>query len=93
MLPGSVLAGLADPDGVGWPPPEARDRWGRQVLAAVGVLDAFTVTEVEDVVLDESAADERLADWVAAVLDGLPPAGVPPRARSVLAVAELDLGR
>jgi hypothetical protein len=91
VLPGSVLAGLADPEAVGVVAAEVVQRWGDSVLAAVGVLDALTVTEVEDVVLDESAADERLADWVAAVLDDLPPSDVPPTARSVLLVPELDV--
>ena len=91
VLPGSVLAGLADPDEVGVVAAELVDRWGGEVLAAVGVLDTFTVIEVEDVVLDETAADERLADWVAAVLDGQPRSPVPPTARSVLVVPDLDL--
>ena len=91
VLPGSVLAGLADPDEVGVVAAELVDRWGGQVLAAVGVLDTFTVTEVEDVVLDQAAADERLADWVAVVLGGQPQSTVPPTARSVLVVPELDL--
>ena len=91
VLPGSVLAGLADHDAVGVVAAEVVRRWGAQVLAAVGVLDVFTVTEVEDVVLDESTTDERLADWVAAVLDDLPPSDVPPTARSVLVVPELDV--
>ena len=91
VLPGSVLAGLADPDEVGVVDAELVDRWGGRVLAAVGVLDTFTVTEVEDVVLDEATADDRLADWVAAVLDGEPRSTVPPTARSVLVVPELDL--
>lgn len=91
VLPGSVLAGLADPDAVGVVADDAVQRWGDEVLAAVGVLAALSVIEVEDVVLDAAAADERLADWVAAVLHDLPPTDVPPTARSVLLVPDLDV--
>ncbi len=43
VLPGSVLAGLADPEAVGVVAAEVVQRWGGPVLAAVGVLDALTV--------------------------------------------------
>jgi hypothetical protein len=94
VLPGSVLAGLADRDLVGVVAPEVVERWGRQVLAAVGVLDGFTTTELEDVVLDLASVEEQLAGWAEAVLAELaelPPLDMPPSARSVVVVPDLDV--
>jgi hypothetical protein len=91
VLPGSVLAGLADPDAVGIIDPDTVARWGRQTLAAVGVLDGISVTEVEDVVLDAASVDDVLAEWVAATVAALPQLDLPPTARSVLVLPDLDV--
>ncbi len=66
-------------------------RWGAQTLAAVGVLDDLTVTEVEDVVLDQASIEEQLVGWAEAVLVDLPPLDLPPTARSVLVLPDLDV--
>ena len=91
VLAGSVLAGLADPDLVGVVAPDAVRRWGAQTLAAVGVLAHLTVTEVEDVVLDPASIEDPLAGWAEAVLADLPHLDLPPTARSVLVLPDLDV--
>jgi hypothetical protein len=91
VLAGSVLAGLADRDLVGEVAPDAVRRWGTQTLAAVGVLADLTVTEVEDVVLDPASMEEQLAGWAEAVLVDLPHLDLPPTARLVLVLPDLDV--
>lgn len=95
-MPGSLLAGLADPSAVGVVAEEYVDRWGAGVLQAVGVLAELTVGEVHDVVLDRAVppADEELAllpaltDWVADVAPLVPPGAVAPVVRGI---RELDV--
>ena len=83
VLPGSVLARVADPDDVAPVHPALLARWGREVLAAVGVLADPTVVELADLTVDsvdgaghgsaEAAEEESgvpgLADWLAWVGD------------------------
>lgn len=96
MMPGSVVAALADPELLGVVGGEAVDRWGGRVLAAVGVLADLTVVEVHDVLLDPAAVDEDaalpgLADWASWAAARLGPVDLPPTARTVRGVPELDV--
>lgn len=91
VRPGSPLAALADPDAVGVVAGDLAERWAPDTLAAVGVLDHFTVTELEDVVLDLESVDEQLAGWASWVLATVRGSRVPPTARSVPVVPELDV--
>ena len=91
VLPGSPFAALADPELVGPVSRELAERWGAVVLSAVGVLADLRVSVVDDVVLDAASVEEPLADWVAAVLHTLAPRDLPPVARSVQLVADLDV--
>ncbi|MGW6913491.1 sacsin N-terminal ATP-binding-like domain-containing protein [Kitasatospora sp. NPDC054939] len=52
ILPGSPLAALAREDDAGWVDDELLERWGPEVLTAVGVLADFVLVRAEDVVLD-----------------------------------------
>ncbi|WP_308271504.1 sacsin N-terminal ATP-binding-like domain-containing protein [Kitasatospora sp. SUK 42] len=52
VLPGSPFAGLAREEDAGWVDDELLERWGPEVLAAVGVLADFVLVRAEDVVLD-----------------------------------------
>ncbi|MFB6889519.1 sacsin N-terminal ATP-binding-like domain-containing protein [Kitasatospora sp. NPDC056327] len=52
LLPDSPLAALAREDDAGWVDDELLERWGPEVLAAVGVLADFVLVRAEDVVLD-----------------------------------------
>ncbi|HVT69524.1 MAG TPA: hypothetical protein VHF26_17370, partial [Trebonia sp.] len=97
LLPGSPLADLVAPDApFGTVSEEYVDRYGPATLEAAAVLSTFGLLTVEDVALDESAADLDLdgaADWaadsrarVAAAAGDLPPVAV-----AVTAVRDLDL--
>ncbi len=90
-LPGSPLSLVADSELVGEVGPDLVARWGPAVLAAVGVLAGFTTVEAADVVLDEGTVEEPLEGWARASLDLLPGADLPPTARSVRVVPELDV--
>ncbi|MEO7979972.1 MAG: hypothetical protein ABI807_03615 [Sporichthyaceae bacterium] len=90
VLPGSPLARVADRELVGEVAADLVDRWGPQVLAAVGVLAAFSVVETTDVVLDDASVDEPLEAWARYALDRLPVGELLPTARTVLVVPELD---
>jgi hypothetical protein len=50
-LPGSFAAQVLDPDDIALVADEALERWGRDVLAAVGVLDGPALLRLPDVVL------------------------------------------
>ncbi|MGW1172186.1 sacsin N-terminal ATP-binding-like domain-containing protein [Kitasatospora sp. NPDC002543] len=52
VLPGSPFAALAREEDAGWVDDELLERWGPEVLAAVGVLAGFVLVRAEDVVLD-----------------------------------------
>ncbi|WP_416874917.1 sacsin N-terminal ATP-binding-like domain-containing protein [Kitasatospora sp. SC0581] len=52
VLPGSPFAALAREEDAGWVDDELLERWGSEVLAAVGVLADFVLVRAEDVVLD-----------------------------------------
>ncbi|SOB82560.1 sacsin N-terminal ATP-binding-like domain-containing protein [Streptomyces sp. 1331.2] len=52
VLPGSPFAALAREEDAGWVDDELLERWGPEVLAAVGVLADFVLVRAEDVVLD-----------------------------------------
>ncbi|MDQ1641103.1 MAG: hypothetical protein QOJ90_454 [Actinomycetota bacterium] len=94
-LPDGLLVAVAEPDALGRPAPELLDRWGRDVLAAVGVADGFGIVSDADVVLDDTA-DHDLADegdWVHDVLMELPQHDVPPLLTELTALRDLDLVR
>ncbi|MFD9689133.1 sacsin N-terminal ATP-binding-like domain-containing protein [Kitasatospora sp. NPDC059146] len=52
VLPDSPFAALAREEDAGWVDDELLERWGPEVLAAVGVLADFVLVRAEDVVLD-----------------------------------------
>ncbi|MGV9266347.1 sacsin N-terminal ATP-binding-like domain-containing protein [Kitasatospora sp. NPDC003701] len=52
ILPDSPFAALAREEDAGWVDDDLLDRWGPEVLAAVGVLAEFVLVRAEDVVLD-----------------------------------------
>jgi hypothetical protein len=97
LLPGSPLAAVVDPDApFETLQQELVDRWGTDVLAAVGVLETFAVLRVGEVELDPDAEGHDLdgeVEWMEAVLDRLPPQRLPPRLAELVAVRDLDLVR
>lgn len=52
ILPDSPFAALAREEDAGWVDDDLLDRWGPEVLSAVGVLADFVLVRAEDVVLD-----------------------------------------
>lgn len=97
LLPGSPLARVVEPDApFGTVRADVVDRWGADVLTAVGVLGTFALLRAGEVELDPDAADHDLdgeADWIEAALDRLPPQRLPPRLAGLVAVRDLDLVR
>jgi hypothetical protein len=98
VLPGSLLDRVADQEAVGRPAAALVERWGPDVLAAVGVLADLTVINDADVLLDASADDDLHdldggADWVRAVSELLPADELAVVAPELLAVRDLDLVR
>ena len=97
VLPGGPAARVLDEDAVGRPDPSLLERWDRDVLAAVGVLDGLALTRDGDVVLDADACDHDLDDedtWIDEVAGEAADAdGVPPVAPELVAVRDLDLVR
>ncbi|HSA52785.1 MAG TPA: molecular chaperone Hsp90 [Yinghuangia sp.] len=94
MLPDSALVALVEPGTLGVADPDLMERWGADVLRAVGVLDTFGLVVEEDVVLDHDACDHDLdleEDWLDDVLDRLPDPEVPPVLAVFTAVRDLDL--
>ncbi|MFE3198809.1 sacsin N-terminal ATP-binding-like domain-containing protein [Embleya sp. NPDC059237] len=94
MLPGSRIAAVVEPDALGVAHPDLVERWGEDVLEAVGVLGTFGLVREEDVVLDHDGCDHDLDaedDWLDDVLDHLPDQGVPPVLAGFAAVRDLDL--
>ncbi|MBB2914741.1 hypothetical protein FHS43_006053 [Streptosporangium becharense] len=94
LLADGALAGLLDPEThFGTATPELVERHGPRVLAAVGVLDGFAVVNDTDVMIDPDDCDhdlDREEEWLEAVLDLLPDAGVPPVAPEFSAVRDLE---
>ena len=73
--PGRSWPAVDEDGSLGRPAADVLDRWGREVLAAAGVLADLTVLTDDEVTLDEDA-DHDLPDepdWVDAVLADLPP--------------------
>jgi hypothetical protein len=97
LLPGSPLAGVVDPDApLGVLDRELVDRWGTEVLTAVGVLTTFALLRAGEVELDPDGDGHDLdgePEWIEAVLDRLPPQRLPPRLPDLVAVRDLDLVR
>jgi hypothetical protein len=95
LLPGSPLAGVVDPRSpFGQLPGAMVERWGADVLTAVGVLGTFAVLREADVGLDAAEHDlDGEDDWLDAVTDRLPPQDVPPRLVELVAVRDLELVR
>jgi hypothetical protein len=91
VLPGSFAAQVLDPETVGRPAPRYAERWSRQALAVVGVLDGLGVVREQDVDLDDPS--DQLADldgwheWVAEV------GGAGGTVAELVAVRDLDLVR
>jgi hypothetical protein len=69
-LPGSVAEQTLDPDEVAVVADTLLKRWGREVLAAVGVLDGLAVLHLDDVPLDPDALETHVADGHALHPDG-----------------------
>jgi hypothetical protein len=98
VLPGSLVDLVADPELVGRPDMDLLERWGRDVLAAVGVLDRFGVLLDHDVVLDPVVDDDPhgLDDevgWLRTAIVGAAGDGAPVVAVEMMAVRDLDLVR
>ncbi len=98
VLPGSLLDRVADPEAVGRPDPELLERWGSDVLSAVGVLADLSVLRDEDVLLDPGVDGDAhdLDDesgWLRALRDLLPPEELAVVAPELHAVRDLDLVR
>ncbi|MDI2131242.1 sacsin N-terminal ATP-binding-like domain-containing protein [Yinghuangia seranimata] len=94
MLPDGPLAALVDDGTLGVVDAAVVERWGADVLRAVGVLDTFGMVVEDDVVLDHDACDHDLdleEDWLDDVLDHLPDPEVPPVLTNFTAVRDLDL--
>jgi hypothetical protein len=97
VLPGSFLERVADPDAVGRPAAELVERWGGNVLAAVGVLADLVVVRSEDVLLDPQSDDEPLdladvTDW-ADEISALTSSDSAVVVQELVAVRDLDLVR
>ena len=67
-LPGSLAAAVLDPEIVGVVASGLAERWGAEVLQAVGVRAALAVVTVRDVVAGEQAPDDAALD----AIDGWP---------------------
>ncbi|MGW3624276.1 sacsin N-terminal ATP-binding-like domain-containing protein [Streptomyces sp. NPDC000880] len=106
VLPGSPFASVMREDELALCDAELAERWGRQPLAACGVLANFALVRATDVVLDPDELEPRDGDfaepddpglldavdvWCEDVLDRLPDTPVPPVATEIVAVRDLDL--
>ncbi|NHC46896.1 sacsin N-terminal ATP-binding-like domain-containing protein [Motilibacter aurantiacus] len=93
VLPGGELAALIGGE-LAAADPALVERWGADVLEAVGVLRGFALVAREDVPLDPDDIDLDVDDedgWAAAVAAGGGP--LPPVAPEVVAVRDLELVR
>lgn len=99
LLPSSPLAEVVDPEAFGFVDERWAQRWGVEVLRAVGVLDSLTVVRAENVLLEVDALDEDLLeldgieDWVGEIRAAIDRSGraIAPVALEVVAVRDLDL--
>ncbi|MFI0981148.1 sacsin N-terminal ATP-binding-like domain-containing protein [Streptomyces sp. NPDC021093] len=106
VVPGSDFAQVMREDELAFADQELTDKWGEQVLAAVGVLATFALVRATDVVLDPDELEPRDGDfaepddaglldavdvWCEDILDQLPRTPVPPVATEIVAVRDLDL--
>ncbi|WP_425831015.1 sacsin N-terminal ATP-binding-like domain-containing protein [Streptomyces fractus] len=106
LLPGSPIAEVLREDELPFVDGELAERWGREPLAACGVLATFALVRATDVVLDPDELDPREGDfpepddaglldavdvWCEDALDRLPDTPVPPVANELIAVRDLDL--
>ena len=99
LLPSSPLAEVVDPQAYGFVDQAWVERWGAEVLRAVGVLDSLTLVRAEHVLLELDALDEDLLDldgiedWIGAARAALERSGeaLAPVADSFLGVRDLDL--
>ncbi|CAM5601614.1 hypothetical protein GCM10010329_50370 [Streptomyces spiroverticillatus] len=106
VVPGSAFASVMREDELALCDQELTERWGEEVLAAVGVLATFALVRATDVVLDPDEFEPRDTDfaepddaglldavdvWCEDVLDQLPDTPLPPVATEIVAVRDLDL--
>jgi hypothetical protein len=99
LLPSSPLAEVVRPGAFAFADDGWVKRWGRDVLRAVGAMDAFELVRAADVLLDADGLDDELfdldgfEDWIED-LKGLihtGDAGLPPVLTELVAVRDLDL--
>jgi hypothetical protein len=99
LLPGGRLRDVLDPEALATVDAAWVDRWGQSVLAAVGVLDSFSLVDQADIVVDPAGPDwseidlAGQEDWLAEVLDsvGSSDGAVAPIAARLLAIRDLEL--
>ncbi|MFJ6086406.1 sacsin N-terminal ATP-binding-like domain-containing protein [Streptomyces sp. NPDC092369] len=106
VFPGSPFAQVIREDELAAVDAELAEKWGRQPLAACGVLADFALVRATDVVLDPDELEPRDGDfaepddaglldavdvWSEDVLDRFPDSPVPPVATELIAVRDLDL--
>lgn len=93
LLPGAPLARVVAADSpFGTVHSGLLDRWGPEVLEAVGVLRTFAVLREADVEVGLAEHDlDGEAEWYDAVLDRLPEQPAPPRLPELVAVRDLEL--
>ncbi|MER6122209.1 molecular chaperone Hsp90 [Streptomyces sp. NPDC001795] len=106
VLPGSPFARVMREGELALVDAELAERWGKQPLAACGVLANFALVRATDVVLDPDELEPRDSDfaepddaglldavdvWCEDILDRLPDTPVPPVATEIVAVRDLDL--
>lgn len=96
-LPGSLAADVLDPETVGVLAPDLADRWGADVLRAVGVRAALAIATIRGVVAGEQASDEATLDAIDGWQDYLDTlgdvCGTGAFISEVTAVADLDAVR
>jgi len=94
LLPGGPLAGVvADDAPFGRVAPALADRWGPDVLTAVGVLATFALLREADAALEPAYDLDSENEWVAVTRGALPPHDLPPALAELTAVRDLELVR
>ena len=92
LLPDGPLEQVVEPDApFGVVAPELVERWGAEVLTAVGVLATFVVLREADVGLEPAFDLDGEADWMASVFSALPTSELPPSLAELVAVRDLEL--
>ncbi|MGH3341833.1 MAG: sacsin N-terminal ATP-binding-like domain-containing protein, partial [Carbonactinosporaceae bacterium] len=94
MLPDSPIAGVVRAGALGLVGSELVDRWGADVLEAVGVLRSLALVRDEDVTLDPDECDHDLDDeevWLDEVRATAGAGDLPPTLPDFRAVRDLDL--